>query len=453
MGIEVAKQFAEFAVKITLADIPPKTSEFIKGLALKTVAGMLVGSTMPVGQRVRKATKDRGHLPEVGVVGCNFKTSLWNAVLNNGIFAHGAELEDDSFRRGTAWDITTFPLYFPLSEKLGLSGQELMETCAVGLEIHSRTTLFYPQGHLGLSVIPGAVGPAAGAAKAFRLNSQQTESAMGLALSGVPLAYVSFGTDAHYVETALQCLQALIAAELARDGLVGNPDIVTYIANLIGKEKVFPEKLIENLGTEWRVHDIWIKKYPCCFYMHRHLDALLEMIQQEKISYEHVERITAHISSLEEVCNRPEPKSLGDLQFSFHHALSCILLDQDVNFKHIAPERILDPKFMEARKKVKVQNHPEWVPRYAMDTPARIALHLRDGRILSRQRMHAIGAPEEPLSMEQFRALFLKFTRGILPEDELEWTADALSRLETLDRKEMRKLNQVLVFGPGLGKP
>ncbi len=452
MGIEVPKQFAEFAVKTRLADIPLRTVEFIKGLALKTVAGMLVGSTMPVGRKVRKAMKDRGHLPEVGVVGCNFKTSLWNAVLNNGIFAHGAELEDDSFRRGTAWDITTFPLYFPLSEKLGLSGQELMETCAVGLEIHSRTTLFYPQGHLGLSVIPGAVGPAAGAAKAFGLSEEQTQSAMGLALSAVPLAYVNFGTDAHYFETALHCLQALMAAEMAKEGLVGNPDLVTYIANFIGKEKVSPEKFTENLGIEWHVHDIWVKKYPCCFYMHRHLDALLEMIRQEKISCDQVERITAHISSLEEVCNRPEPKSLGDLQFSFHHALACILLDQDVNFQHIAPERIFDPRLMEARKKVRVQNHPEWVPRYAMDTPARIDVHLKDGRILSRQRMHAVGAPDEPLSMEQFKALFLKFTRGILPKDKLRWTADALGRLETLDRKEMRELNEVLVFGPGSGK-
>ena len=447
MGIEVAKQLADFAVRTTLGDIPPRTVEFIKGLALKTVAGMLVGSTMPVGQRVSKATRDRGHLPEVGVIGCNFKTSLWNAVLNNGIFAHGAELEDDSFRRGTAWDITTFPVYFPLSEKLGLSGKELMEICAVGLEVHSRTTLFYPQGYLGVTVIPGAMGPAAGAARALKLNEQQTLSAMGLALSGVPVAYVSFGTDAHYFETSLHCLHALIAAELAKEGLVGNPDIVTYLSNFIGKERVFPEKFIENLGTEWRVHDIWVKKYPCCFYMHRHLDALLELMEQEKISYEQVERITAHISRLEEVCNRPEPKTLGDLQFSFHHALSSILLDQDVNFKHIALERIDDPKFIEARKKVEVTNHPEWIPRYGMDTPARIDVQLRDGRIFSRERMHAIGAPEEPLSMERFKGLFLKFTRGALPEDKVAWTADALGSLENLSQKDMQELNRVLVSG------
>ena len=161
MGTDIAKRLAEFTIKTRFSDIPPETIAFTKGLALKTVAGMLVGSSMPVGKKVIQSTAERGHVSEVGVIGSGLKTSLWNAVLNNGIFAHAAELEDDSFLRGTAWDITSFPIYFPLSEKLALSGKALMEICVVGLEVHSRTTLFYPQGYLGLTVIPrgnGAVG-------------------------------------------------------------------------------------------------------------------------------------------------------------------------------------------------------------------------------------------------------------------------------------------------------
>ncbi len=448
MGIEVAKKFAEFAVKTTLADIPPQTLDFIKGLALKTVAGMLVGSAMPVGREANQAAKTRGHAPEVGVIGSGYKTSLWNAVLNHGIFAHGAELEDDSFMRGTAWDITTFPIYFPLAEKLGFSGKEMAEVCAVGLEVHSRTTLFYPQGYLGFTVIPGAMGPAAGAARALKLNADQTVSAMGLALSGVPVAYVSFGTDAHYFETSLHGLQALLAAELAKEGLVSNPDIVTYMTNFIGKERVFPEKFTENLGSEWRVHDIWVKKYPCCFWMHRHLDALLELVEQEKLQADQVERVTVHISKVEEICNRPEPKSIGDLQFSFHNAVSAILLDHDVNFKHVSPDIIPDAKFVHNRKKVELRNHPDWVPKYGMDTPARVDVQLKDGRLLSRERMHSIGAPQEPMAMPRFKALFSKFVEGVLPADKIGWTADALANLEKLGKKDMQELNRVLVYGP-----
>jgi 2-methylcitrate dehydratase PrpD len=447
MGTEIAKKLAEFTVKTKFSDIPSQTIEFTKGLALKTVAGMLVGSSMPVGRRVSKSTKERGHLPEVGVIGCCFKTSLWNAVLNNGIFAHAAELEDDSFLRGTSWDITTFPIYFPLAEKLKLSGKELVEICVVGLEVHSRTTLFFPQGYLGFTVIPGAMGPSAGVAKALRLNEAETMSAMGLALSGVPVAYVSFGTDAHYFETSLHCLQALIAAELAKEGLVSNPDIVTYMSNLIGKDRVIPEKIVVNLGKEWRVHDIWVKKYPCCFHMHRHIDAVLELIKEKNISYEQIKSVKVHISHLEEICDRPKPKSIGDLQFSFQNAMAAIMIDRDINFNHVAPEKILDHKFTEARAKIEVIKHPDWVPIYAMETPARIDVKLKDGKDFSRERKYAIGSPQEPLTMEQFKALFIKFTQGLLPEGKVEWTADALTNLEKLDVKDLQELNKVLVFG------
>ena len=448
MGIEIAKKLAEFTIKTKCEAIPQKTIEFIKGLTLKTVAGMLVGSSMPVGKKVVKSTLGRRNLPEVGVIGCACKTSLWNAVLNHGIFAHASELEDDSFLRGTAWDITTFPLYFPLAEKLKLSGEEFIEICAVGLEVHARTTLFYPQGHMGLTVIPGAFGPSAGAAKALGLNVAETMAAMGLALSGVPVAYVNFGTDAHYFETALHPLHALIAAELAKVGLSSNPDIVTYMSNLIGRDKVIPEKMVANLGEEWRVHDIWIKKYPCCFFMHRHIDALLELVTEKNLSYEQIEKVQAHVCHLEEVCNRPEPRSVGDLQFSFQNTLSAILLERDVNFSHVAIERILDPKYIEARKKIELIKHSEWIPNYAMDTPAYVEVKLKDGKEFLKEKQYAIGSPQEPLTMEQFKTLFIKFTKRILPENKLEWTAEALIHLEKLNAKEMEALNKVLVFGP-----
>ena len=51
------------------------------------------------------------------------------------------------------------------------------------------------------------------------------------------------------------------------------------------------------------------------------------------------------------------------------------------------------------------------------------------------------------LNMEQFKALFAKFTQGILPAEKIGWTADALGNLEKLTKRDIQELNQVLVFG------
>jgi 2-methylcitrate dehydratase len=161
-----------------------------------------------------------------------------------------------------------------------------------------------------------------------------------------------------------------------------------------------------------------------------------------------VENIKVHISHIEEICDRPEPKTLGDLQFSFQNALAAILLDRDVNFNHVAEDKIHDLRYKEVRSKVEIIKHSDWLPKYAMETPARIEVRLKDGKEFSRERKYAIGSPQEPLLMEQFRALFIKFTQGVLPEQKIGWAADAIVHLEKLNIEDVQELNRVLVFGP-----
>ena len=127
MDIQVGKQLAKFAVETRYIDIPQEISDFAKGLTLKTVAGMVAGSAKLAGRKAAKLIKDRKLAEEVGVVGCGFKTSLWEAVFLHALFAHASELEDDKFGEGFAWDITVIPLLFSLAEKIRLSGKALME--------------------------------------------------------------------------------------------------------------------------------------------------------------------------------------------------------------------------------------------------------------------------------------------------------------------------------------
>jgi len=446
MSTEVAHRLSEFSTRTRFEEIPPGTVEFTKGLCLKTVAGMLRGSGMPTGLKAAKASLQRAHAPEAGVIGSGFRTSLWNAVLNNAFFAHASELEDDRFGGlGTCWDITVLPVTFTFADKLRLSGKELLELSAIGLEVHARTCLFYPQGYLGMTVIPGAMGPAAAAARALGLDVPQTVSALGLAMAAAPIAYTSFGTDSHYFESAMQSLQGLIAAELAQQGATGNADIVTFMSRLIGNERVDAARFVQNLGTEWMLNAIWIKKYPCCFFLHRYIDSFLELTAAERLEYDQIDRVTAHISQVDRVCDRPDPQTFDDMQFSFHHILAAVMRDGDVNFSHITDRARTDPRLLEARRKVEVVFHPEWTSTYAMGTPARLDITLKSGRQLTRERSHVIGSPQEPLTLGQFKALFVKFTRDVLPEEELRWVADALVNLETLDRADVEKLSLALM--------
>jgi 2-methylcitrate dehydratase PrpD len=443
MEHEITKELARFTVETRYPDIPDNVLDFAKGLTLKTTAGMLAGSTNPASRKISNLIKDRNLPEDVGVIGCGFMTSLWEGVLSNAYFAHASELEDDSFYEGgISWDITVIPLLLPLAQKLRLSGKAFMEALAVGLEVHFRTCLFSPE-HLGQVIVPGAIGPAAAAARALGLDVEETAAAFGFAVSAPPILIPSFGTDAHYLESSLQALQACIGAEMAKEKMQSNPDITGYLSKLLGEGRINPSKIVAGLGQEWLFTNIWIKKYPCCFINHRQIDLIRELRGQHNLSFEDVEKIEVHSSPADEPCNRPEPKTLGDLQFSFQHILGAAMLDGDVNFSHIDPDILQDAKYREARSKVEVVLHPDRSSAI-MEAPAQLTIRTKDGREICGERMYPIGSPQEPLSMEQFRELYVKFSSGFLSKDQIDRTAEILLNLEKAT--DVLELMDILTF-------
>ncbi len=427
------KKLADFVAKTKYEDLPKEVREFAKVLTLKTVSGMIAGSAKPSGKKMATLIKERNVPGEVSVLGSGFKTGLWEAILLNAYFAHASELEDDRFNGGVAWDIGVIPLLVPLAEKLKLSGKALIESVALGMEAHARTCLFSGE-HLGLVMVGGAAGPAVGAAKAMGLDAKETAAALGLATAGPLLWIQSFGTDAHYFESSLQSLQGIIAAQMAKIGLAGNPDIGMYLRGHLG-ELVVPEKIAADLGKRWVFCEIWVKKYPCCFLLHRQIDSAIELKKEQKLSMDEIESIEVHASPGDKPCDRPDPKNEGDLQFSFQHVLSTAILDGDINLSHFTKEAVDDPRLKKARAKVKFILYPDLSDKF-LAAPSKMVVKMKDGRQIKKDRIYPIGHPKEPVTMEQLRTLCAKFTKGVLPEKKISKMIDMILDLEKVGNVE-----------------
>jgi 2-methylcitrate dehydratase PrpD len=433
MKENVSRQLGEFAFRTKYEDLPEEVVEYTKFLLLKTVAGILAGSIKPSGKKMAKLIKAKKLPSEVGVIGGGFRTSLWEAVFLNAFFSHTSELEDDRVDEigGISWDIALIPLLLPLAEKLRISGEKMLEALVTGLEVHVRTCRFSP-GHLAQTVVPGAIGPAAGAAKALGLNFHQFTNALGLAVSGVPLWLGSYGTDAHFFESAISCMHGMMAAEMAKMGLSGNADVAKYLTQYLGADRVHPEKIVEDLGKRWMLMEICVKKYPVCFTMHRQIDIIIALKKKYNLSFDEVKLIEIYAKrSREEICNRPDPKNEGDIQFSFQHNLALAMLYGDVPLAYITPEAVEDRNLENARRKV------QFVPAYSpaetgshMQDPAHVVVKMKDGRTFTEDRLYPIGHPKDPLTPAQIQELFNKFTKRILTKREVEVTSRTILNLE-----------------------
>jgi 2-methylcitrate dehydratase PrpD len=446
----LAEKFATFVEELEYHKIPPETVELTKYIILKCVAGMVAGSTTSSGKRLVRYIKSIPSPEEVGVIASYFKTSVENAALANGFFAHASELEDDLLRIGVASTITTIPAVLPLAEKLKSSGKEVIEATLIGIEISYRlASAGYPRsdemGYI-FGWHTGAVGAAAAAAKLLGLDKERIKNAMGLALCQASGYYFQIPSDGHYFDTAFACRNGITAAMLAKEGFTSNPAFERWLTDLFGKERVNLDALVEGLGKPpfW-IHKTWVKKYAACFLIHRHIDAYLLLMKEHKIKPEDVKVIEVHTGEYDaKLCDRPDPKSRVDGQFSYQHQLAVAAIDGDVGWDALEPHKLYDPKYVEFRKKVKVIPHPEWGPGIQVGV-AKVVVRTKDGKVYEKEMEEVIGGPKIPLTKEQWLELYRKFAGVVLTKEEVEYTANKMLNLEK--EPDITDLMNVLTFG------
>lgn len=428
----IAEELAAFAVDLEFEQIPVSAVEFAKALVLKTFAATLGGSRSPSAARLAELVRGRNLPEQAGAIGFDFRTSTWDAVLVNIFTGHNSELEDVAHSPGgVSWDITVIPLALTLAERMRLSGRELIEAVVAGLEVHYRTCLPFDATPAGMVLPPtAAMGCAAGAAKAMGLSAEETTAAMGIGLSSAPMAEVSMGTDAHFLESALHGLQGLMAAELAQLGLTGNADMSGFSG--LRAPGVELEDARADLMQRWYFEEMWIKKYPVCFLIHRQLDALLELCQENSLGYDDIERIEVYTGPGEASCDRPDPETVGDLQFSFQHALGVAALTGGVGLDDVAIAAADDSRFVEARRRVRVTIDEEVPFSVSLSEPTTVVVRTTDGRSFERERMTAKGSPAEPLSREEFSDMYRAFVGDVLPGPVRERTLEMIWNLDEL---------------------
>lgn len=427
--------FSTFIASTELDDVPPTAVDHAKKLALKTVAGMVAGASQPAGRRMADHVRHRADADgDVGVVGAGFETDLHDAVAANAMFAHVSELEDDKMLPGedTSWDITTFPVTLPLAAAEGRTGEAFLLASILSLEVQTRLSSVVRRTGATRSIVrAGAVASAVGATSCLSLDREATANALGMAIGGGSVFTPNTGFDAHYLDSVFQCLRGLQAAEFARAGFDGNPDFESLFA-ASGDEARDPSIAVEGLGERWSFLDIGIKKYPCCFHTHRHLDAIRELVAERAIDPADVEEVVVETGTVEaDMCDRPAPTTREGAKFSFQHLVASMLVDGDVTYRHLTEASLADPRYRTVRDRVVVDVRPEWTR--AREGPAIVRLRLTNGETLEVSRRHMIGSREDPLPMDACLDLFHAFADEGLPASAREDVANGIANVEELD--------------------
>ncbi|MBU2261933.1 MAG: MmgE/PrpD family protein [Proteobacteria bacterium] len=447
--MKVAETFAKFVKHTKIGDVDVSVIEHVKKMTLKQVMGVLVGAKAPTSRKIIRYVKQYPGRPEAGVYGCGFKADVAQAAYINGFFGHASEMEDDQFPGGGISDVTTWPALLTAADHLHLSGQETIVSLYVGQEMQNRIAMYASVGTDGIGIcnLPfiGIYGATACCARAFELTEEQVKASFGLAMV-TGLGYMhTWGTDAHFHESATVCKNAVINAMLAKDGASSNPVIEKCLDMLTGGDKNLEfDKMLEGLGqAPFYSNNTWLKKWGFCFFTHNFVDVLDKIVKENKIKPGDIDEIILHFDPLREVVDRPEPHDAEDSRFSTQHVLAFYLAYGECNLLTCTETALADQKVAKFRKKIKVEYHPEYEKRY-FGGEGKMDVRLKNGKTFSDAMDQPLGSPKYPLSMDQVVDIYRKYCKGILSDSQIKRTTDLILNME--NEPDLQELYDICTF-------
>ncbi len=162
------------------------------------------------------------------------------------------------------------------------------------------------------------------------LDADATQHALGSA--GTQAAglweFLRDGADSKQLHTAKAAADGLLSAYLARDGVTGARRILEGEQGLAAgmSTDADPSRLTDGLGTRWATIETSYKWHASCRHTHPAADALLALMERERLSHDQIARVTArvHQGAIDVLGQVTEPTNVHQAKFSMGTVLGLI---------------------------------------------------------------------------------------------------------------------------------
>jgi 2-methylcitrate dehydratase PrpD len=418
---------------------------------LDTVGVTLAGASEPASLIVREVVAAEGG-SVCGVFGTSVRASMSGAALANGTAAHALDYDDMCFVSLAHPSAPLVPAILAAAESQRLTGRAVLDAYVVGFEIEARLgTLMNPRhyrrGWHCTSTL-GTIGAAAAVSRLLKLDAAAAGHALAIAASEASGLKENFGTMVKPLHAGLAARNGVLAALLAKAGMTASDralDGPQGFLHAFDSEGVALDEAIADLGERWEILDtgITVKLYPSCAGTHPSLDAILDLRRREGFTADDVERIDIDVDAIVPtilIYDRPANGLEG--KFSLPFCAAAAVVFGRVGIDTFDAATLANPDVTALMPRVAMRVDPSLDGLGPPLTQARIAIRLRNGRVLTQHADGARGYPAHPASGEELDAKFLACAGRALSAPSAARALELLRTIETLE--DMRTLTDVL---------
>lgn len=449
----VEQQLARFAIHLHAPDIPADTRQILRWMVLAVTGTGIAGAGEDGVAALRALLLENAGAGQATSLIYGDRLPASAAAQLNGTMCRALDY-CDAMAPGPHIGSALFPAALAAAELAGgCDGNTFIAALGAGAEISSRLNLqedqydgFDPTG------LPVVFGAAAASARILGLNEEQTLHALALAFNrcgGSFQSHVDGSLGVRFVQgwvaqAGVEC------AQLAARGVTGPVNFLSGhygYGHLYGRDRLDMQGIVNQLGTEWRVHRMVFKKYPSCGVTQGVTELTLAMVA-DGLEPEQVEsvRVTLPPYAHRLVGNAFEPKlnPRVDAQFSAAYCVANAIVRKTSTLNNFSPAQVLDAKVRSMVDRIEVVADPQ------LDIRGHAAVDLSVTRLDGSNTHLALdtppGFPGASLSHEQHLARFqdcLEYAPVTLAPAQQKALMNTLDRLEQLD--DIRSLVPLLV--------
>jgi len=279
-------------------------------------------------------------------------------------------------------------------------------------------------------------GAATAAGKLRRLSPAQLANALGIAASSAAglFAFVNGGADIKRLHAGHAAREGLQAALLAEEGIEGPPDVIEardgFLQAFAFGRTDKARAVALPPAAPFGITDCYIKPYPCCRHIQPAIEALIGLLDDEKIAPEEVQRIDVATYRIAAEHAETGWDDFASAQLSFPYLMGLALKFRAVKLEHFSAAMRGDPSFATIARKLGVTAPPEIDRLYPQLRPARVTVTTARGTFI-RQADEALGSRIVPLDDAGLKTKFHDLVGPVLGAARAKDLTQQLWSIET----------------------
>jgi len=424
-------EVADFIRGFRLDDCPQQVVKQAKKCLVDLIGCIIAGSMTRGAQIFSSFVENNMSSPrECTVIKLGRKANAVGASLANGFSANALDFDDGHSKAKGHPGAVILPCVLAVGETRRVTGKELLEALIVGYEVgiragiaqHSANQEYFGSGSWA------SIGAAAGAAKILELDTVKTMHALGIAEGYAPMTPTRM--PASMVPKSGVAWGAMVgtaAALLAKGGAVATPSLLNTVH--------FGSSLVDTLGKDFEIMNLYFKRYCCCHYLHAAIDGLLNVMKRNNISASEIKKITVSTFAAPARFQTEWPDSIEEAQYNLVYCLSAAAVAGNFGLEQLLnyAEARENEEIRAVKEKIEVKVSPELEARYPEEHLASVTVLTERGKIYDSGIIKPKGVPTNPLTFADIKDKFFEITRGLLDSSEQERIIAIIDQFEKQD--------------------